>query len=125
MAERKENIMYKPRVFISAPYTKDPSLWTAKTIDFANIILKKGGIPFIPHLTHFWHNQTPKDWEEWIVYDTYWLEVCDCLVWLGEDVKSKGRDFERSLAKSMGKREYTEREVLSDTFLFIRPGKEW
>lgn len=116
--------MYKPRVFISAPYTKDPSLWTAKTIDFANIILKKGGIPFIPHLTHFWHKQTPKDWEEWVVYDTYWLEVCDCIVSMGLDTPSPGRDFERELAFQMGKVVYTEQVVMRQGFTFIWPAKK-
>jgi hypothetical protein len=90
----------------------------------ANIILSKGGIPFIPHLTHFWHQQTPKEWEEWLVYDTYWLEVCDCLVWMGADTESKGRDFERALAYSLGKTVYFEDQVLNSSFLFIGTEKE-
>ena len=78
---------------------------------FATLVMRQGGIPFIPHLTHFWHLQHPRDWEEWLVYDSYWLAHCDCLVRI--EGESRGADAECTLAQEMGLRIITEEEVIN------------
>lgn len=115
----------KPLVFISGPYSVYKSRLhnfketgkhaeTANTniaMGFATLVMRQGGIPFIPHLTHFWHLQHPRDWEEWLVYDSYWLAHCDCLVRI--EGESRGADAECTLAQEMGLRIITEEEVIN------------
>jgi len=110
--------MRKPKVYITAPYTADPEAWVPRTIKMANIILRKGGTPFIPHLTHYWKKQSPKDWEEWIVYDSEWLSVCDCVVCMGMNTPSRGRDIELQQARTLKKPIFSEHKVRGKKFSF-------
>lgn len=54
----------------------------------------------MPHLTHYWDAHTPKEWSEWLVYDSYWLERCSYVVRMAGE--SKGADAECALATSLG-----------------------
>lgn len=120
-----KNRQRKPLVFISGPYSVYTSFLskytergeaakeanTHKAIYIANDVLRQGGIPFVPHLTHFWDKKTPKDWQDWIIYDSYWLSVCDCVVRI--DGESRGADAECALAQEMGILIITEEEVVN------------
>ncbi len=73
-----ENKKYK--VYIAGPYTKpDPCINTKKAIVIADMLLELGFVPFIPHLSHFWHTISPKEYDKWIEYDLEWLKCCDVM----------------------------------------------
>ncbi len=89
------------RVYIAAPYSKpDPCENTNKAIKVADSLLAKGYIPFIPHLTHFWHTVSPKPYRVWVDYDAYWAVVCNVILRLPGE--SLGSDSEVELANKQG-----------------------
>ena len=65
------------RVYIAGPYTKgDVAVNVRNAILAGDRVLALGAVPFIPHLTHFWHLVAPKDYEQWMAIDFEWLKVC-------------------------------------------------
>ncbi len=91
----------KIKVYLAGPYTKgNPTLNTYKILDIANELVKEGFVPFIPHLSHFWHTYTPYPYEHWLMYDNEWLKSCKCLLRIKGE--SKGADKEVKLAKKLG-----------------------
>ncbi len=81
-----------PNVYISGPYSSDPVDGVRNAVAAADEVLKHGGLPFVPHLTHLWHLISPKPWEEWIAMDLLWVRQCHILVRLPGE--SKGADLE-------------------------------
>lgn len=69
-------------------------------------IIEKGHIPFIPHLTHYIHLETPKELSKqfYYEYDMAWLKCCDALFYLSP---SEGADRERKWAEENGKFVFT------------------
>jgi len=91
----------RPIVYIAAPYTLgDTFLNIRQVIDVANTLWDKGYLPFIPHLTAFWHLVYPKDYEEWLEYGQEWVRHCNILLRLPGE--SPGADKEVKLAKTLG-----------------------
>lgn len=88
-------------VYISAPYTKpDPAENTRIAIAAADPLLKLGYAPYIPHLSHFWHLQTPHPYEDWMELDLAWISRCDALIRLPGE--SPGADQEVLFAEQLG-----------------------
>lgn len=92
----------KIKVYVAGPYTKpDPCINTHKAIKIGDQLMEKGYVPFVPHLTHFWHTVSPKDYEVWMSYDNEWLNVCDAMLrFPGE---SAGADIEETKFRKLGK----------------------
>jgi hypothetical protein len=97
------------RIYIAGPYQAATAAQRQanvnKAIDAGLILLSKGHLPFVPHLTHYVDLRanelgTPLQWEEYISWDLAWLEVADALVLLG---RSRGADIEYERAKRLGK----------------------
>jgi Domain of unknown function (DUF4406) len=89
------------KVYVSGPYTKgDPCENTHVAISAGNAILNRGHIPFVPHLSHFWHTMTPRPWEDWIKIDLAFLPACDVVLRLPGE--SKGADLEVATARELG-----------------------
>jgi len=85
--------MSSPRVYIMGPYTKGGQARNVrKAIESADLISDLGGIPFAPHLCHFWELLYPHDYEFWMEYTFSWLEICDAAYRLPG--KSEGADRE-------------------------------
>ena len=98
------------RIYVAGPYTAPHQGGmednTNRAIDAGLLILKKGHIPFIPHLTHYVDRRARQlgkhiTWEEYIAWDMEWLAVCDALLLLGN---SKGADFEITESRNRGLR---------------------
>jgi hypothetical protein len=91
----------KPKIYVAGPYTKtDPCINTNRAIQIGNRIWDRGLVPFIPHLSHFWHSVTPRPYAQWLEYDNEWVPLCDAVLrFPGE---SSGADAEVVLAKSHG-----------------------
>jgi len=93
--------MAKVRVYVAGPYTKpDPVTNTRAAIAAGNRLLDLGYAPFVPHLTHYWHLETPRPYEDWMQLDFEWVAVCHAVLRLPGE--SSGADREVSLARKLG-----------------------
>jgi len=93
--------MIRKKIYIAGPYTKgDVAVNVHDAIHMADDIFDLGGIPYLPHLTHFWHLLSPRRWEDWLIMDTAWIVHCDAIFRLPGE--SKGADRECQLAIEMG-----------------------
>lgn len=92
--------MRSKRIYVAGPYTKgDVILNTRAVILAADELALAGYIPFVPHLSLFWHMLCPHPVDFWYQYDMKWLELCDCLVRLpGESI---GSNLEVARAKHL------------------------
>lgn len=102
--------MRKPlRIYIAGPYsaidgaTRQSNVQRA--MDAGISLYLMGHFPYVPHLTHFIDERANSvgihlKWEDYIRWDTAWLEVCDAILYLGA---SRGADIELDVAKKLGK----------------------
>ena len=89
------------RVYVAGPYTKGDVAQNVRTaIMTADFLLKQGHVPFLPHLTHFWHLVVPGPYEQWINLDLAWLPFCQVLVRIPGE--SSGADAEVAEAHRLG-----------------------
>ena len=90
------------KVYIAGPLTTsgDIALNMRAAITAAEGILDRGHLPYIPHLTFFWHFASPHPYDYWIKLDKRWLMECDALLRLPGE--SRGTEIEVSLAARMG-----------------------
>jgi hypothetical protein len=98
------------KIYIAGPYSAreaEPRLANVlAAIDKALAILKKGHIPFVPHLTHFVDERALAkgirlEWADYIRWDLEWLYECDALLYTGH---SPGAQLEREVAQILGKK---------------------
>jgi|SRR6185312_5997538 len=88
------------RVYVAGPYTRpDPIENTHRAIRVGDDLLSLGYIPFIPHLTAFWHLLRPRPYQEWLDYDLEWVRVCGVLLRLPGE--SSGADTEVAFARCL------------------------
>jgi len=101
------------KVYVAGPYTKGDVAQNIRIAILAADRLSQAGlVPFIPHLTHFWHLLCPHEWEFWMEQSLAWVEVCDCLLRLpGESI---GADREIERARQLGLSVYLSIESLID-----------
>lgn len=87
-------------VYVAGPYTApDPCINTHTAIEVGtHIYTTTGGrwVPFIPHLSHFWHTVTPMPYKNWLHIDNVTLVRCDAVIRLPG--ASSGADAEVNLA---------------------------
>lgn len=89
-------------VYVSGPYSHpDPGENTRKAIEAGEALLNAGYRVFVPHLSHFWHQQFPKSWGEWMAIDLAWIDVCDLLVRLPGESKGADIEVERAFANGI------------------------
>jgi hypothetical protein len=91
------------KIYIAGPYTSpDQCINTNKALRVGDKVIEQGDIPFVPHLFHFWHTVSPKEYDTWMKIDIEFLKVCDEM-WVisGE---SKGVKIEIEIAESLGKK---------------------
>ena len=93
--------MLNPKIYIAGPYTKgDVVLNVRNALDVAEYVASLGAVPFVPHLTHFWHLVHPHDWEFWMKYDEHWLEACPGLIRIKGESKGADREVARAKLRS-------------------------
>lgn len=92
----------KPKyIYIASPYTQgDQAVNVRRALMSADELLRRGYIPYVPLLTHFWQLISPKTYEEWLRLDKAWLEKCDAVLRLPGE--SKGADEECEYALDIG-----------------------
>lgn len=103
------------RVYIAGPYTRpDPEENTRLAIRIGDHLLSLGYVPFIPHLTHFWDQQAPRPYEDWLTYDLEWLRTCNAVLRLPGT--SSGADRETAEAIRIGIRVFHSIPKLMEVF---------
>ena len=86
------------RVFIAGPYSHpDPVINTRNAILAGEEVIKRGHIPFVPHLNHFWHFLCSHDIDFWYEYDLEWLRVCDIILRLPGESAGADNEVNRAI----------------------------
>jgi hypothetical protein len=84
--------------YVAGPYTKgDVALNVRNAVHAADQVWAVGVVPYLPHLTHFWHLLSPHDYADWLLMDEEWLARCDYLIRL--EGESAGADREVAFAR--------------------------
>lgn len=92
----------KTKIYVAGPYSKgDVAMNVRAAIEAAEELTRQGFVPYVPHLTHFWHLMSPHSIDFWYAYDNEWLPVCDGLLRLPG--VSSGADAECQLMRDLGK----------------------
>ncbi len=90
-----------PLVYLAGPYTKpDPVENTHRMLHLADALLDLGVVPFVPHLSMFWHLLCPRPYGEWLAYDLHLMLRCDAV--LRVPGESCGADGEVRVAHRLG-----------------------
>lgn len=91
----------KQKIYVAGPYTRGDVMRNIRyAIEAGDELLQYGLVPFVPHLTGFWHIMFPHEYGTWMEYDSEWLKSCDALLRIDGD--SDGADFEVRMAKKLG-----------------------
>lgn len=86
------------KIYIAGPYSKgDVAQNVRNAIHAGDYVSRFGHIPFIPHLTHFWHMLCPHEYEFWMEQDDVWLAECDAILRLEGESAGADREVERAL----------------------------
>ena len=109
----------KPIVYIAGPYSSNPETNVKNAMRVAELVLTKGGIPYIPHLTHFWEMFSPKDFEFWLAYDLTIIASFDKVVLVRIPGESTGANIEELFFNQVGYRTYTLEEIKDEQFRFF------
>lgn len=81
------------KIYVAGPYTQgDVAVNVRNALHAASMLADAGFIPYVPHLSHFWHLVFPRPYEEWLKFDLIWLAQCDACLRL--DGPSNGADGE-------------------------------
>lgn len=89
------------RVYVAGPYTKgDVAVNVRGAILAASELYDAGLMPYVPHLSHYWHTVAPRPYGDWLRLDMEWLRVCDVLLRLPGE--SSGADKEVCEAVRLG-----------------------
>lgn len=93
--------MKKLKVYIAGPYSGGDVMTNISSIlHIADVLMRENFVPFVPHLSGFWHFHSYKEYDTWLEYDLEWLEACDVVYrCYGE---SPGADKEVAHAEKLG-----------------------
>jgi len=89
--------MDKKLVYVSGPYTHPDPIWnTSLAARIGTGLFKAGFIPFVPHLSMFWHSITPMDYEDWLEIDLAMISKFDFVFRFFGESKGADRECERA-----------------------------
>ena len=93
------------KIYVAGPYTSDTARGTQlnvnKAIEVGCKLIKKGYVPYIPHLCHYiWLNPCGNfEYDTWTKLGIEWLSICDCFYMIAE---SPGANKELEFAQKLG-----------------------
>lgn len=69
-------------IYVAGPITQGtPIQNVVNGVSVANELMNRGFVPFVPHLSYYWHNlHHERDYEDWLAYDFEWITRCDALL---------------------------------------------
>jgi hypothetical protein len=89
------------RVFIAGPYSQGSVTHNVRLVlGVADMLLRRGYAPYVPHLNHLWQLVFPNSYETWMRLDFAYLKICQAMLRLPGD--SPGADREEAEAKRLG-----------------------
>lgn len=95
------------RIYIAGPLTQEGRLTEServknvnRAITIAHLLADLGFAPFVPHLSHYWDVQYPREYSSWMEIDFAFLAVCDGLYRMNGH--SPGADREVAFAGEHG-----------------------
>jgi len=97
----------RQRIYVGGPLTTSGLMWhnIRNALIAADIIMEKGHIPFVPHLSALWAMSTRKGAQrsepEWMRWCFDWLDSCDSMLRLPGI--SSGTDLEQARAEGDNK----------------------
>jgi len=102
-------------VYVSGPMTNgDPELNVREALRVAELILERGGVPYVPQLTHYWHLVYPHEHAFWLELHLLWLILCHALVRIpGLSVDA---DIEEAEARRLGLRIFVPTDLEKEDF---------
>jgi hypothetical protein len=89
----------KPIIYVAGAYTGNELANTKKAMAVGDVVIGLGGIPFVPHLFHFWHEHSPKEYGIWMEIDEHFLLVSNAVFKISN---SHGANQEERVAKEKG-----------------------
>lgn len=104
------------RAYIAGPYSAptpeavERNVWAA--IDAWHKLRDAGFVPFCPHLSHYLEARRPRRYEDWMEWDSKWLDACDIVVRIGG--ASPGAEREVAQAHEAGMAVYSLDEAIRD-----------
>lgn len=86
----------KYKVYIMGPMLSSGNPWrnVHNGAMLAHDVLRRGHIPFLPHINSLWSMICPHTESEMLEWDQAWLDLCDCGIRLAG--KSDGADKEEA-----------------------------
>jgi hypothetical protein len=64
------------KVYVAGPYSQgDVAANVSVAVSAGEVLHNAGIVPYIPHLSHFWHFKFPKPYIQWLDYDNEWLTL--------------------------------------------------
>lgn len=89
------------KIYISGPYSKHMVDGTRNAILAAEVLRRRGHLPFVPHLSLLWDLVCPSPYEEWLAYDIEWLRECDAILRLPGESAGADREVNYALANNI------------------------
>lgn len=105
------------RVYVAGPLTMgDIMINVSNAIKAGNELMRRGYIPFVPHVLYFWEGLYQPDltYDEWLAYDLEWLKVCELMLRLPG--QSPGADREEEFAAKEGIPVYYSIDKLTEAY---------
>ncbi len=88
-------------IYVAGPITKgDQFRNVADALDVGATMLQAGMVPFVPHLSCYWHVSHEQPYDVWLAYDLAVIERCDHLYRMPGE--SPGADREVAHARELG-----------------------
>ena len=85
-------------LYIAGPFSiGDMMLNIRAAMMVAGLAVLRGWIPFIPHLTGFWHMLSPRSYQEWLDYDLAWLAKCDAVLRITGESPGADREVKEAM----------------------------
>lgn len=71
-----------------------------RAMDAGSELMRLGYYPFVPHLSFWWDERTPRSHGEWLDLDYAWIRKCDAVLRLPGE--SRGTDAEEKFCSENG-----------------------
>ena len=109
--ERLVTHPYRPLVYICSPYAGDVPGNTKRALQFCRFAVKKGAIPFAPHLFYpqFMDERDKEQRELALFFGRIWLRKCDALWYFGDRItEGMARELQAAVHRGLKIRHFND-----------------